>query len=44
MKRLKAGKRGEATKYISRAKAIRKLQISLKDFRRLCILKGVYPR
>ena len=44
MKRLKAGKRGEVIKYISRAKAIRKLQLSLKDFRKLCILKGVYPR
>jgi pescadillo protein len=44
MKRVKAGKRGEVIKYISRAKAIRKLQLSLKDFRKLCILKGVYPR
>lgn len=29
--------------YISRAAAIKKLQIPLADFRRLCILKGVYP-
>lgn len=44
MRKIKAGKRGEVIKYISRAKAIRKLQLSLKDFRKLCILKGVYPR
>jgi len=43
-KQIKAGSRGEVTKYISRAKVLRKLQLSLKDFRRICILKGVYPR
>lgn len=43
-KKLQKGKRGERTQYLTRSKAIRKLQLSLKDFRRLCILKGVYPR
>lgn len=29
--------------YMSRAVAVKKLQVSLADFRRLCIMKGVYP-
>ncbi|OMJ28809.1 Pescadillo-like protein [Smittium culicis] len=39
----KAGKEGSAIKYINRNRAIKRLQISLANFRRLCILKGVYP-
>lgn len=39
-KEIKKGTKGPNTKYITRTKAIRKLQISLNDFRRLCILKG----
>lgn len=44
MRKQKKGKKGEVTLYISRTRAVRKLQISLADFRRLCILKGIYPR
>ncbi|XP_062212124.1 pescadillo homolog [Phragmites australis] len=37
-------KEGNAAKYITRTKAVNYLQISLATFRKLCILKGVFPR
>ncbi|KAM3132456.1 hypothetical protein pb186bvf_015415 [Paramecium bursaria] len=43
-KKIKKGQVGPVKEYVSRTKAIKKLQVNLKDFRRLCILKGIYPR
>lgn len=40
----KKGQSGAAKNYVTRNQAIKKLQISLPDFRKLCIWKGIFPR
>lgn len=37
-------KEGTAARFITRTKAVHNLQVSLPLFRKLCILKGVFPR
>lgn len=43
-KRKKKYSTGEGAQFVSRRAALKKLQLSLNDFRRLCIIKGIYPR
>ena len=43
-RKIKKTSKGYNSKFISRAKAIKWLGLSIKDFRKLCILKGVHPR
>jgi len=37
-------KSGLHATFLGRSKCLKLLQVTIKDFRRLCILKGIYPR
>ncbi|KAG7346730.1 Pescadillo family domain containing protein [Nitzschia inconspicua] len=43
-KKQKANNSGLEATFIGRSKCLKMLQVTIKDFRRLCILKGIYPR
>src|SRR5271163_1437152 len=40
----KKGQEGAAKTYITRNQSLKLLQVTLADFRKLCIWKGIYPR
>jgi pescadillo protein len=42
--KIKAGTKGNAVNYTTRNQALKRLQLKLSQFRRLCILKGIHPR
>jgi len=44
MRPKKKNTKGNAKNFITRTQAVKKLQVSLADFRRLCIFKGIFPR
>mmetsp|Transcript_32901 Transcript_32901/g.94480 ORF Transcript_32901/g.94480 Transcript_32901/m.94480 type:complete len:690 (-) Transcript_32901:71-2140(-) len=43
-KKQKKNNAGLEATFIGRSKCLKMLQVTIKDFRRLCILKGIYPR
>lgn len=43
-KKQKKGHSGLDATFIGRSRCLKMLQVTIKDFRRLCILKGIYPR
>jgi pescadillo protein len=40
----KRGQEGESTLFMTKGKAMRRLQVTPQQFHRLCILKGIFPR
>mmetsp|Transcript_117624 Transcript_117624/g.175684 ORF Transcript_117624/g.175684 Transcript_117624/m.175684 type:complete len:707 (+) Transcript_117624:78-2198(+) len=43
-KKQKRNNAGLEATFIGRSRCLKMLQVTIKDFRRLCILKGIYPR
>lgn len=43
-KKQKRNNAGLEATFVGRSKCLKMLQVTIKDFRRLCILKGIYPR
>eukprot|EP00211_Chloroparvula_japonica_P007768 CAMPEP_0119122900 /NCGR_PEP_ID=MMETSP1310-20130426/3019_1 /TAXON_ID=464262 /ORGANISM="Genus nov. species nov., Strain RCC2339" /LENGTH=334 /DNA_ID=CAMNT_0007112627 /DNA_START=86 /DNA_END=1087 /DNA_ORIENTATION=+ len=42
--RKRKGTEGNAANFMTRQQAVKKLQVTLPEFRKLCILHGIYPR